>query len=165
MFDLHYDLLTYIYMNRNDLEIVKKHLKKLFNDNVSGGIFNLFYMSPKEMKEDLGIEKEEIDVIKNLEIVNNLIFKYNLLPNKLKYIYGIEGLDYLKKIEDIDKIYDLGVRSVNIVWNNDNKFGGGAKGDKNKGLTKLGEELIEKLADKKIAIDLSHTNEKTFSFH
>ena len=162
MFDLHYDLLTYIYMNRNDLEIVKKHLKKLFNDNVSGGIFNLFYMSPKEMKEDLGIEKEEIDVIKNLEIVNNLIFKYNLLPNKLKYIYGIEGLDYLKKIEDIDKIYDLGVRSVNIVWNNDNKFGGGAKGDKNKGLTKLGEELIEKLADKKIAIDLSHTNEKTF---
>jgi len=30
------------------------------------------------------------------------------------------------------------------------------------GLTKLGEELIHKLVDKNIAIDLSHSNEKTF---
>ena len=30
------------------------------------------------------------------------------------------------------------------------------------GLTKLGEELIYKLVDKNIAIDLSHSNEKTF---
>lgn len=162
MFDCHYDLLTYAYMNKCNLRKVKKHLKKIFKDNITGGIFNLFYMSYTEMEEELGIKKEEIDIIENLKEVNSLISNYDLVPKDIKYIYGIEGLDYLEKIEDVDKIYDLGVRSVNIVWNNDNKFGGGAKGDETRELTDLGIELVKKLVDKKMAIDLSHTNEKTF---
>lgn len=162
MFDCHYDLLTYVYMNRNNLKEVRKHCKKIFNNNITGGIFNLFYMSSQEMKEELNIKKEEVDIIENLKVVNKLIYENNIIPKHIKYIYGIEGLDYLEEIEDIDKIYDLGVRSVNIVWNNDNKFGGGAKGNKLRGLTCFGESLVKKLVDKKIAIDLSHTNEKTF---
>ena len=162
MFDCHYDLLTYIYINRNNLKKVKKHCEKIFENNITGGIFNLFYMSQKEMKKELEIAKEEINIIDNLKVVNRLICENDLIPKEIKYIYGIEGLDYLERIEDIDKIYDLGVRSVNIVWNNDNKFGGGAKGNNLKGLTNLGKNLVNKLADKKIAIDLSHANEITF---
>ena len=162
MIDCHYDLLTYIYMKRNDLGEVKKHCKKIFKDNITGGIFNLFYMSLQEMKEELGIEREEINIIENLKTLNKPIKENNLIPKSIKYIYGIEGLDYLEKLEDLDTIYNLGVRSVNPVWNNDNKFGGGVKGDKKRGLTNLGEQLIKKLVEKNIAIDLSHTNEKTF---
>ncbi len=162
MFDCHYDLLTYIYVNRNNLKEVKRYCKKIFKDNITGGIFNLFYMSPQEMKEELNIKKEEIDIIENLKVVNQLIYKNNIIPKHIKYIFGIEGLDYLERIEDIDKIHNSGVRTVNIVWNNDNKFGGGAKGNKKRGLTSLGEELVKKLVDKKIVIDLSHANEKTF---
>ena len=162
MFDLHYDLLTYIYINKDNLRGVKKHLKKIFKDNIKGGIFNLFYMSKKEMKDELGINEEGIDVIKNLEEVDRIIKEEVLIPKGFKYVYGIEGLDYLKDISYLDRIYDLGVRSVNIVWNNDNKFGGGAKGNKDRGLTKEGEDLVRKLVDKKITIDLSHANEKTF---
>lgn len=162
MFDCHYDLLTYIYININSLKKVKKHCKEIFKDNITGGILNLFYMSPKEMKEELQIEKEEINIVDNLKLINKLIRENNLIPKNIKYIYGVEGLDYLEKNEDIDKVYDLGVRSVNIVWNNDNKFGGGVKGNKTRGLTDLGQKLVEKMVDKKIAIDLSHTNEKTF---
>ena len=162
MFDCHYDLLTYIYMNKDNLREVKSHCKKTFKDNITGGIFNLFYMSPKEMDEELGIKKEDINIIKNLKDVNKLIKENNIIPNNVKYIYGIEGLDYLEKLEDLDEIYNLGVKSTNIVWNNDNKFGGGAKGDKNRGLTDLGRKLVQKLVDKKIAIDLSHSSKKTF---
>ena len=35
-------------------------------------------------------------------------------------------------------------------------------GGEDEGLTNLGEELVRKLVSKKIAIDLSHANEKTF---
>ncbi len=122
MFDLHYDLLTYIYMNKNNLKEVKEHINRIFKNNITGGIFNLFYMSPKEMQDELGIKEEEINIIKNLEEINKLIDNNKLIPKNIKYIYGIEGLDYLERIEDLDKIYNLGVRSVNIVWNNDNKF-------------------------------------------
>lgn len=162
MFDCHYDLLTYIYMDKSNLDEVKAHCKSVFKDNIRGGIFNLFYMSPIEMEEELGIKKEEIDIIQNLKTVNKLIKENNIIPDNIKYIYGIEGLDYLEKLEDLDEIYNLGVRSTNIVWNNDNKFGGGAKGDTNRGLTDLGRDLVKKLVDRKIAIDLSHANEKTF---
>lgn len=162
MFDLHYDLLTYIYMNKNNLKEVKKHFKKIFTNNITGGIFNLFYMSPEEMQDELEIKEEEIDIIQNLKEVNRLIYENNLISKNIKYIYGIEGLDYLKRLDDLEEIYNLGVRSVNIVWNNSNKFGGGAKGDKAQGLTDLGSELVKKLVNKKIAIDLSHANEKTF---
>ena len=163
MFDLHYDLLTQVYINKEEIDYLKEYFKKVYNNqNIIGGIFNLFYMSPKEMKEELNIERQEIDLIKNLETVTSLIKEYQLIPKETKYIIGIEGLDYLKNIEDIDKIYELGVRSTNIVWNNNNKFGGGAKGDKKQGLTYIGRELIKKLVQKNIAIDLSHANTKTF---
>lgn len=162
MFDCHYDLLTYILINKKNIKRVKKYCDRILERNITGGIFNLFYMSPKEMKDELNIEYKDINIIENLKLVNKLIKKYKLIPKQIECIYGIEGLDYLKEIKDIDIIYNLGVRSVNPVWNNDNKFGGGVRGDKNRGLTNLGEKLVEKLVEKNIAIDLSHSNQKTF---
>lgn len=166
MFDCHYDLLTYIYMNRNDLRDVKAHCKAIFNGGIQGGIFNLFYMSEQEMKEELNINPDEIDVIKNLKEVNKIIEDERLIPENINYIIGIEGLDYLEKIEDIDILYELGVRSVNPVWNNHNKYGTGVrpitKINKKDGLTNLGKELIHKLIETEIAIDVSHSDEATF---
>ena len=162
MFDCHYDLLTYIYMNRRNLWPVISHCKKIFNNNITGGIFNLFYMSKKEMYDELGIYPNEIDIIQNLKFVNFLIRRYRIIPQNINYVFGIEGLDYLKNINDIDILYNLGVRSVGIVWNNKNKFGAGVRVEGKEGLTNLGEQLVEKLVNKKIAIDLSHANEKTF---
>ncbi len=166
MYDCHYDLLTYIYMNRNNLKEVKQRCNKIFNNNITGGIFNLFYMSEKEMYEELEIKPEEIDIILNLKKVQEIIQEENIIPKNIKYIIGIEGLDYLKKIEDIDELYKLGVRSVNPVWNNHNKFGTGVrpikKTNNKKGLTELGCRLIKKLIETGIAIDLSHCDEETF---
>ena len=160
MFDCHYDLLTYIYMNRKNLRKVISHCNKIFNNNITGGIFNLFYMSQKEMQEELKINSSEMDVIQNLRTVRYLIQNYRIIPRNINYIIGIEGLDYLRTIDDIDILYSLGLRSTGIVWNNANKFGSGIRGET--GLTALGEKLIEKLVNKKIAIDLSHANEQTF---
>lgn len=166
MYDCHYDLLTYIYINRNDLKEVKDYCQKIFKNNIKGGIFNLFYMSEQEMQEELGIRPNEINIIENLKQVKKLILENNLIPEHIDYKIGIEGLDYLEKIEDIDVLYELGVRSVNPVWNNHNKFGTGVRPveilNKRKGLTKLGKKLIKKLIETGVAIDLSHSDNETF---
>lgn len=163
MFDCHYDLLTCILMKKNNKNFLIDYCKRVYNkNNITGGIFNLFYMAQKEMKEELGIDENQINVIENLKYVKQYILENNLLPNNIDYIFGIEGLDYLEKIDDIDILYSLGLRSTNPVWNNKNKFGGGIKATKTYGLTALGEKLIHKLIEKGIAIDLSHSNEKTF---
>lgn len=161
MFDCHADLLTFIYINRNNLRKIKDVCKNLYNkNNITGAIFNLFFMSEKEMEEELGINKGEIDVINMLKIVDCILKENDILPKNMKYFYGIEGLDYLKNISDIDILYDLGVRSTTITWNNENKFGGGIKSDSR--LSTIGAQLVEKLIEKNIKIDLSHANEKTF---
>lgn len=163
MIDCHYDLLTYILMKKDEKDFLKKYCKQVYRkDNITGGIFNLFYMTKKEMKEELGIEENEINLIENLKEVKQYIDLNQIIPKDVQYIFGIEGLDYLANIEDIDILYSLGLRSTNPVWSNKNKFGGGVRANKNEGLTKLGEQLIEKLVNKKIAIDLSHANETTF---
>lgn len=163
MFDYHYDLLTEVYLNRNNIPKLKEYYKEAYNkNNIAGGIFNLFFMSEKEMEEELGIQKEELNLKKMLFTVHKIIEENKLIPEGVKYVYGIEGLDYLEKIDDVEYLYKMGVRSTNIVWNNENKFGGGSKASKDTGLTSLGMELVEKLVETGITIDLSHANEKTF---
>ncbi len=163
MFDCHYDLLTHILMKKNKKEELKEYCKKVYKENnITGGIFNLFYMSEQEMKDEIGIPKNKINLINNLKEVKKYIESNKLIDKHINYIFGIEGLDYLEKIEDIDTLYNLGVRSTNPVWNNKNKFGGGTRADDKIGLSILGEELVKKLVEKRIAIDLSHANEKTF---
>lgn len=163
MFDYHYDLLTEVYLNRNNIQKLKEYYSKAYNkDNITGGIFNLFFMSEKEMEEELGIQKEELNLKKMLFTVHKIIEENKLIPDGINYVYGIEGLDYLEDIDDIEYLYEMGVRSTNIVWNNENKFGGGSKASKESGITSLGLKLIDKLVNCGITIDLSHANEKTF---
>src|SRR5699024_5486152 len=103
MFDCHYDLLTYILMKKNDVNFLKNYCRKVYNkNNITGGIFNLFYMTPKEMKEEIGIEENEINPIKNLAEVKQFIESNKLVSKDINYIFGIEGLDYLQNIDDID---------------------------------------------------------------
>lgn len=99
MYDCHYDLLTYIYMNKNNLTEVKKHLSKIFEKSIEGGIFNLFYMAEPEMLEELGIQANDINIIDNLTEVKKIIEQEDLIPKNIKYKIGIEGLDYLKKLK------------------------------------------------------------------
>jgi len=163
MIDCHYDLLTHILMKKNEKEYLKQYCNKVYRkNNIIGGIFNLFYMTKQEMKEEIGIEESEINLIENLKEAKQYIETNQIMPKDTKYIFGIEGLDYLEKIEDVDILYDLGLRSTNPVWSNKNKFGGGVRADKKYGLTELGKKLMGKLVNKKIAIDLSHANETTF---
>lgn len=147
MFDYHYDLLTNVYINRSNPQKLKEDYKKIYNrSNITGGIFNLFFMSKEEMKDELNISEDEINLKKMLATTHKIIKEYKIIPDGIKYVYGIEGLDYLEDLDDIEELYSFGVRSVNIVWNNENKFGGGSKANTNVGLTRIRKEVNRKVS-------------------
>lgn len=58
-------------------------------------------------------------------------------------------------------ILNRGVRSIGLLYSHDNQIGGGASGDKNRGLTPLGRQLIDKMIEKGMIIDTAHANRKT----
>ena len=155
MFDAHYDLLTILYCCylKNDFSYIERLQDDLAD--VSFLIANLYFMSKDEMKEKLQIE--DIDVLKMFQISTNLFEKY--FPDKL-VIYSIEGCDYIKDEDELEKLYNLGLRNILLVWNNENKYGSGNRSCK--GLTDLGKSFIKKAVSLGISIDLSHMNKNTF---
>lgn len=70
MYDMHYDLLTILYFNlknNNKLSNQDKLINdciKIYNNNVLGGIIDLYFMSQNEMLDELGITREELQDVK-----------------------------------------------------------------------------------------------------
>lgn len=159
IYDCHYDLLTYILMKKNDPELLINLCKTIYNpNNIIGGLINTYYMSEKEMKEELNID--DLNVVEHFKICNEIINEYNLLPERNSFFYAIEGCSYIN-IDDLEVLYNLGLRSIIPVYNDDNQYGGGAFGDVNRGLTKEGKLLLDEALRLNIIIDISHLNHKT----
>ena len=157
MIDLHHDLLSIMYYCyiRDDYSYLEDWIKNFREDNVSGLLANLYFMNPEEMKKEIG--DREINVVEMFKISTELFKKY--LPNE-KVIFSIEGCDYIKDTNELEELYNLGLRNILLVWNNPNKYGSGNRSDY--GLTPEGKEFISKAIDLGISIDLSHMNKNTF---
>lgn len=61
----------------------------------------------------------------------------------------------------LERWYQIGLRSVGIVWNLTNSLGGGTL-DPKQGLTPLGREVLGWLQRKNMIVDFAHMNEATF---
>ncbi len=68
-----------------------------------------------------------------------------------------------KDVDNVDVFYGLGVRSSQITYNYQNWAGSGCNELKGSGLTVFGHELVEKMNDVGMLIDLSHANMVTMA--
>ncbi len=74
---------------------------------------------------------------------------------------GIEGMHALSgKLENVDRLYDAGVRMMAPVHFFDNKLGGSAHGVSKAGLTDFGVEVIKKMQQKRMIVDVTHSSPK-----
>lgn len=101
--------------------------------------------------------------------VNSFIGKnYSLISLKKRYkkmLLSVEDMDFVVSDNNInfDKLNylcNLKPFSCGLVWNDDNRLGGGAYGKS--GLTYLGKVVVCFLEKKNILIDTAHMNRKTF---
>ena len=172
MFDAHYDLLTILYFNLKENNVVAnkekliKELQKIYRTgNIDGGIINLYFMSPEEMKEELGIDEKECNNVKQMfkrsvQLLEEMK-EEKIISKDKRFIYSIEGCDYISSPDELYDLYMMGLRSILPVWNNQNKYGSGNK--TNYGLTYIGKQLVNFAISLGIAIDVSHANEATFN--
>ncbi len=77
-------------------------------------------------------------------------------------IYGFQnGAMMGHDASRVDVFADLGVRVVQITYNPANDLGDGAMAPQNRGLTPFGREVIARLNDRRVMVDLSHSGERT----
>lgn len=72
---------------------------------------------------------------------------------------GIEGGHALEgTLENLDQVYEAGVRMIGPTHFFDNEFGGSAHGQSGEGLTDFGKQVISKMNKLGIFIDLAHSS-------
>lgn len=102
--------------------------------------------------------QNEIFIIKNKND-----FESPELKQKIGAILTIEnGTAISGNLQNIEKLYNKGIRMMGIVWNDDNDLACGAHTINDTGLTELGKQYVKELQKQKIIIDVSHASKKTF---
>jgi len=78
-------------------------------------------------------------------------------------LLGLEGAHALEgNLAHLDALYDAGFRMIAPVHFFDNDWGGSAHGTSKGGLTERGRELVRRLEERRVLVDLAHASERTF---
>jgi membrane dipeptidase len=76
---------------------------------------------------------------------------------------GVEGAHALdNRLDNIDRLFDAGIRMMAPTHFFDNEIGGSAHGVEQGGLSDTGREMIRRMEAKKMLLDLAHASPRTF---
>jgi len=106
--------------------------------------------------------------------------KKGLQQKKLVALIGVEGGHMIENdIQKLEALYQRGMRYMTLTWNNSTKWASSAKDETapsksrpkgessddysgRKGLSDFGKQIVRRMNDLGIIVDLSHTGEQTF---
>lgn len=102
--------------------------------------------------------KESVFLISNKEDLVQLPDKH-----KVGLFLSVEGGEILgDSVSMIDTIFQLGIRALGLTWNQRNAIGYGVGESQNIGLTSFGQQVIRRMNELGMLIDVSHLNESGF---
>jgi membrane dipeptidase len=82
----------------------------------------------------------------------------------LRLLLSFEGVEPLgEDVELMDVFWQLGVRMVGLTWNSRNAFADGAGVEDDRGLSPLGEQLVDRLVELGAILDLAHASPRTYA--
>lgn len=82
---------------------------------------------------------------------------------KFYILLGVEGLTSIgEDVDQIDRLYDFGVRHAMLTWNEQNALATGVQGDVKRRVTEIEKKALCRLEQKKMLVDVSHLNEHSF---
>lgn len=145
----------------------------------SGGLdvqFFAVWIPMKEVKNSFSFVKGQINRLNQIaeENPNDIEFagSYDevmstLGKNKICGLIGVEGGTAIgNDIDNVNKLYDMGVRYIGITWNNSNVIASSAKDEVEKGkkggLTDFGKQVIQRMNELGMMIDIAHLGENSF---
>lgn len=133
-------------------------------------VFNTIFV-PTEFKPSRTVEfaLEQLSIYEKIyaehyndifQIKNKIDLSRLEEDSRIGFLTLIEGADPIEKPENLIEFYERGVRILGLAWNDQNQYASGSDTDSD--LTKEGIELIKRMNDLRITLDLSHLNERCF---
>jgi len=81
--------------------------------------------------------------------------------DRVGLLLHLEGAEALDDPYDLVLLKKLGLRSIGVTWNYNNKYGSGCLSKKDYGLTPEGEELVRTANKLGVIVDLAHASKRT----
>ncbi|MGI9199407.1 MAG: dipeptidase [Woeseiaceae bacterium] len=92
-------------------------------------------------------------------------FEKAMAEGRLGQFYNFQSMNaFGEDVANVEKYYNLGLRTANFTYNQDNAFGGGTVSNEdgsNDGVTALGKEVIAEMNRVGMVIDCSHSSDQT----
>ena len=103
---------------------------------------------------------DRLTVIRSQADLENAIMVRVGDPERVAGLLAIEGLHALEgDIEQVDVLADAGFRMMGLLHLHDNDVGGSATGLAKSGLTEFGRQVVQRLEERNLLIDLAHASE------
>lgn len=105
----------------------------------------------------------EFILIKSKDDVLNLIEARKTNKKIIAGLLGIEGAHALEgDMQNLEEVYEAGVRLIGPMHFFDNEMGGSAHGVSGDGLTDFGKQVIKRMNELNMIIDMAHVSPKMF---
>lgn len=120
-------------------------------------LINRTLSQSEDLREFVENEGDKAIFVKSKADLQKLIKKRKNDKTVVGTMLGIEGGHALEgTLENLDKVYEAGVRMIGPTHFFDNEFGGSAHGQSGGGLTDYGKTIISRMNELGIFIDLAH---------
>lgn len=121
------------------------------------GLFRRAMVQIAEVRHAVELSNGELVAIHSREDLDALLEARANGLNRVGALLGLEGAHSLEgDFENLTRFHVAGVRMIGITHFFDNAYAGSAHGIEKGGLTSLGRELVERMVDLGIMIDLAH---------
>ncbi|MGM9917101.1 membrane dipeptidase [Anaerotignum sp.] len=173
IFDGHSDIFSDVRYKREagETQVLKNHhLERLQKGGIGGACFVIWAdtfngFDPKDEMDAIvkALQAEMAETEDFVLVHNRAEVEAAEKAGKFAILLGIEGLAGIgENLSKIDALYEVGARHAMLTWNEENALATGVKGNPDRGVTDLGRKAIKKIQDKKMILDVSHLNEKSF---
>ena len=177
--DTHNDYLYQVYKRGAEFgtrdNFTQSGLPRFKEGGVDIQVFAVWIPSSEEKRAN-GFAKEQINRLKRIEekYTGEFEIAYNsadidriIKTGKMCGLLGIEdGSAIGSDVANIDELFALGIRYIGLTWNKSNLIGTSGRDERERGktggLTKFGFEVIKRMDETGMLIDVSHLGEGAF---
>lgn len=143
-------------------------LPRLQEAGINAQVFSLWtppeYQGERALHRALKLIATCLDMQRDCPHLRQITSVADLDARRPGFLFSFEGADPL--VDDLSLLevfYRLGVRMIGLTWNGRNAFADGLRvGPRPSGLTELGRELVQRMQELGIVLDLAHIAEPGF---
>lgn len=168
--DAHTDLLLELVHRRAEPDPFGSHWLPALRDGGVGLQICPTYAADMESLPEIALRRvlEQVQAFHracrdHADTVAPVRWKEDVDGDRLGLLLSMEGMEPLGYDPGlIDVFFELGVRMGSLTWNRRNPFADGAAEPPHGGLSRLGRQLVDRMVELGIVVDLAHSSERTF---